>query len=350
MGSRDATVVYVSYWEAFEERLMLTQSETPTVSVVIPTFNRSALIGGALESVLQQTYKDYEIIVIDDGSTDDTRDRLNSYMKDIRYVFQDNKGASAAQNKGIQLARGKWVSILGSDDRWLPAKLERQLTVLTALGNDFGACFTDCVYVGNPRFTLSAFEEAGLKCTESFGPLDNPLQYLFAEDPPLCVQSSIVLRSLLQDLNGFDESMVVGEDVDLLFRMTFRTRFCLVSAPLVKIDRTPSESRLTDLLSHKSDRIYASLEHRHRKWFSCTERLDNDTRRALRDRLRLFYYGWTADKLTHLELRAAREKITAIRELGDGYFTIVGTLISESRTLKKLRNSRFPWVFGRSGG
>jgi len=92
------------------------------------------------------------------------------------------------------------------------------------------------------------------------------------------------------------------------------------------------------------------LEHRHRKWFSCTERLDNDTRRALRDRLRLFYYGWTADKLTHLELRAAREKITAIRELGDGYFTIVGTLISESRTLKKLRNSRFPWVFGRSGG
>src|SRR5271166_6410356 len=99
---------------------------TPAVSVVIPTYNRSALLPSAVESVLAQTFTDYELIVIDDGSTDDTCERLKPYMGRIRYCYQDNRGASAAQNKGIEIARGTWVSILGSDDLWLPAKLERQ--------------------------------------------------------------------------------------------------------------------------------------------------------------------------------------------------------------------------------
>jgi glycosyltransferase involved in cell wall biosynthesis len=113
--------------------------------------------------VLRQTYTDYELIVIDDGSTDDTRDRLKPYMGRIRYFYQDNRGASAAQNKGIELAIGKWVSILASDDVWLPTKLERQFETLATLGSEFGACFTNCNYSGNPDMSLTVFEEGRLK-------------------------------------------------------------------------------------------------------------------------------------------------------------------------------------------
>ena len=77
---------------------------TPTVSVVIPTYNRGALLINAMESVLKQTYTDYELIVIDDGSTDDTSKRLQPYMERIRYYYQDNRGASAAQNAGVRVA------------------------------------------------------------------------------------------------------------------------------------------------------------------------------------------------------------------------------------------------------
>src|SRR5262245_2656991 len=131
----------------------------PIVSVIIPTFNRAHLILNAIHSVFAQTYRDYEIIVVDDGSTDDTVDRLKPYMNRIRYVYQENQGASAAQNKGVELAAGKWISILASDDEWLPTKLEKELNALTTFGNEFGACFTDCSFFGDPAFALSAFEQ-----------------------------------------------------------------------------------------------------------------------------------------------------------------------------------------------
>jgi len=120
----------------------------PAVSVIIPTFNRSKLVVNAIQSVLSQTYRDYEIIVVDDGSTDNTAEALAPYMDRIQYVYQANLGASAAQNRGVQLARGKWISILASDDLWLPTKLEAQLKVVATLGEDFGACFTNCDFYG----------------------------------------------------------------------------------------------------------------------------------------------------------------------------------------------------------
>src|SRR5215831_7640198 len=105
---------------------MVMQNHSPSVSVVIPTFNRGCLVVRAIQSVLNQTYQDYEIIVVDDGSTDNTREKLRPYLGHIQYYYQENRGASSAQNEGIQLAKGEWISILGSDDTWLPNKLQSQ--------------------------------------------------------------------------------------------------------------------------------------------------------------------------------------------------------------------------------
>src|SRR2546428_4234233 len=161
----------------------------PTVSVIVPTFNRSKLVVNAIQSVLCQTYRDYEIIVVDDGSTDNTAEALTPYMDRIRYVYQANLGASAAQNRGVQLARGKWISILASDDLWLPTKLEAQLKVVASLGKDFGACFTNCDFFGNTHVIPSAFEQAGVNEGRPFCSLEGPFTFGFAQHPGIYVQS-----------------------------------------------------------------------------------------------------------------------------------------------------------------
>jgi len=105
-----------------------------TVSVIIPTYNRAHYLGEAIESILNQDIQDcrIEILVVDDGSTDNTQEVLQKYTHKIRYIYQDNRGAGPARNRGIDEATGEWISFLDSDDRWLPEKLTLQFKVLDA--------------------------------------------------------------------------------------------------------------------------------------------------------------------------------------------------------------------------
>jgi glycosyltransferase involved in cell wall biosynthesis len=104
----------------------------PRVSVIIPAFNCGRFVGRAIDSVLVQTYRDYEIVVADDGSTDDTRLVVEKYGPSVRYVYQANRGVSAARNRALALAGGELVAYLDSDDMWYPPKLERQVAFLDA--------------------------------------------------------------------------------------------------------------------------------------------------------------------------------------------------------------------------
>ncbi|MBI3997032.1 MAG: glycosyltransferase [Candidatus Omnitrophica bacterium] len=104
----------------------------PLVSVVIPTFNRAAMLREALESVFHQTVKSFEVIVVDDGSTDDTSRVVKSFAHGIVYLRQENQGVAAARNSGIKAAKGRYIAFLDSDDLWLPHKLERQIDYLRA--------------------------------------------------------------------------------------------------------------------------------------------------------------------------------------------------------------------------
>ena len=309
----------------------------PTVSVVIPTYNRSALLLNAIKSVLRQTYTDYELIVIDDGSTDDTRERLKPYMGRIRYFYQENTGASAAQNAGIQVARGKWIAILASDDIWHPTKLERQLDALAALGNDYGACFTDCNFIGGWTTDSTVFERAGLKTDAAFGPLLDPMKYI-VEQYVLYVQTLLVLRSLVNEVGGFDETLGLSEDRDLTFRLSFKTRFCFVSTPLVSIDRAPGISRLTDVWRKKNDQSYTWLELALRKMLTQPELVDQEIRQAIQEELITLYYGWTTLWIQDLNFKIAFENINKIRRLGHSYQKIIWTLLYRAgRKLLRIR-------------
>lgn len=105
-------------------------SQTPLVSVIIPAYNSAKFAAKAVESVLAQTYQNYELIVIDDGSTDNTKEVLNRFAGRVNYIFQENRGPSAARNMGIKVAQGEYICFLDADDTWLPMKLEVQLAFM----------------------------------------------------------------------------------------------------------------------------------------------------------------------------------------------------------------------------
>jgi glycosyltransferase involved in cell wall biosynthesis len=299
----------------------------PAVSVIVPTFNRSKLVVNAIQSVLCQTYRDYEIIVVDDGSTDDTEEALTPYMGRIQYVYQANLGASAAQNRGVKLARGKWISILASDDLWLPTKLEAQLNAVAILGKDFGACFTNCDFFGNTHVTPSAFELAGLHEEVPFGALEEPFKVILAPLPAIYVQSLLILRSLIESPNGFDERVVVAEDTDLLFRLAFKTKFCFVNERLVKIDRTPSRDvGLMELFSKSDDRAFGSMEHILQKWICLPENMEPELRQTLRERLKVLYYDWLVTQLYRFRYVKAFEIAGRIKAAGDNNKMICRTI------------------------
>ncbi|WP_156493589.1 glycosyltransferase family A protein, partial [Oleiphilus sp. HI0125] len=115
------------------------------VSVVMPTYNRADLVGRAVESVLNQTFHDFELIVVDDGSSDSTRDVLNKYNEDkrFRYIFQENQGQSVARNKAIELASGMYLAFLDSDNYWPLDRLEKSVPCIESLGMDYALVYGD---------------------------------------------------------------------------------------------------------------------------------------------------------------------------------------------------------------
>ena len=104
----------------------------PRVSVIIPSYNCARYLGRAIDSACEQTYMDYEIVLVDDGSTDDTKDVAMQYGQKVTYLYQQNQGLSAARNQGISKASGELLAYLDADDMWYPEKLERQVAFLDA--------------------------------------------------------------------------------------------------------------------------------------------------------------------------------------------------------------------------
>lgn len=306
------------------------------VSVVIPTYNRREQVAKAIESVLAQTVPVDETIVVDDGSVDGTAEAVRSrYGSRVALFRQGNAGVSAARNRGIHEAHGEWIAFLDSDDVWLPTKIERQIEALTKLGSEFGLCFTDCVYEGNPAKKLSVFQETELGDVPTFGSLEDPASYVLASREPFWTQSLLVRRSLLVEIDGFDERLPVREDTDVLFRLSFKTKFCFVAESLVRIDRAPSRDGLCNLYVAKDDRIYDCLEALYSKWVEMPEVVGTEYEWRVRELLRAIYLDSTEFKIGRLRISRALREIRQLRAMGDGYASVAAAL--SLRKIAKLR-------------
>jgi glycosyltransferase involved in cell wall biosynthesis len=228
----------------------------PTVSAIIPTYNRAALLVEAVESALTQRRPPDEILVIDDGSRDDTATRMAAYGDRVRYVRQANAGPSAARNHGFRLARGEYLALLDSDDLWTPDRLERQLEVLqrhpetdVVFGRE--VLFSD----GQPDRDWNLHDhEVRRVLGQTTGPLSPVLPLLIRENV-VPTSTALFRRALLDRTGGIDESLRQAEDWDLWLRFALAgARFAHVPSPLCR--RRMHDS---NLIHDKEARMQATL-------------------------------------------------------------------------------------------
>lgn len=221
-------------------------------SVVIPCYNAENTIIDTLESVLQQDYLGFDVIVIDDGSTDNTamqvwefKERLNAAGVKLQLISQKNAGVSAARNRGVQESTAPYIAFLDADDRWATNKLSCHLTHLEE-NLDLGISFARCR-------VLSKESDKNSNATQQVSTLpvnQQQLRSVFAENPTTTTSNLVVRRSVFNDVGGFNETMSFAEDQEFIVRVISQTPFKVVGIDQVLVDYLTSEDGLSSELGN----------------------------------------------------------------------------------------------------
>jgi glycosyltransferase involved in cell wall biosynthesis len=221
---------------------MRPDAPTPPVSVVIPAYNRAATIGAAIDSVLRQTWEDFELVVVDDASTDGTLAAARAIADPrLRVVAAPrNLGAAGARNLGVAEARGTWIAFQDSDDEWLPEKLAKQMARLatpapggTGPGNDWGGCYCGLLTVGGLDARPGARTRLRYVPDPSLTQVEGDILETLMAGNVISTQTLVVRRDLFLALGRFDEATTPIEDWDFALRLAARGPIAFVDAPLV---------------------------------------------------------------------------------------------------------------------
>jgi glycosyltransferase involved in cell wall biosynthesis len=204
----------------------------PLVSVIIPTYNRAGIILRTIDNVFQQTYRKLELIIVDDGSTDDTQAKLRQYGERIRVITQANAGAIASRNRGAEVARGEIIAFQDSDDAWKPTKLARQVALLQRAGSSVSCCLccADMGVVNGRRQT--SFEYSLIRPRHDEGLWLNVADVLATRFVHFN-QCAAIRRATFEKLGGFDETLKYLEDYDLPLRLALEGAWAFIQEPLV---------------------------------------------------------------------------------------------------------------------
>ncbi len=192
----------------------------------------------AIDSILAQSYTDYEIIVVDDGSTDDTRELLRPYMSHIRCTFQKNAGVSAARNRGILEAKGEWIAFLDSDDEWLPGKLSVQMGYVAENAEICLHTTNATIYREHIGKEVNLFDLTGFskKLSQISSTIERPLTYQ-VEYGVACSQCALIRRKTLFDVDLFDTQLTIYEDQDLMCRLALEGIWAVSRRELARVKR-----------------------------------------------------------------------------------------------------------------
>ena len=197
------------------------------ISAIIPAYNREKTIARALDSALAQEYAAAEVIVIDDGSRDGTRNVVERYGSDVRYVYQENAGVAAARNKGVSLARYPWIAFLDSDDYWLPDHLKRMADAISATEERAALYFSDIIPTDlgeDSYWNLCCF-----RISEKYELRQDATDWSMMKRHPMVLETSVIRRESYIESGGIPQALVVSEDTFLFLKLCFLYPACAVS-------------------------------------------------------------------------------------------------------------------------
>lgn len=281
------------------------------ISVVIPAFNSERCINRAIKSVLSQTFSDYEIIVVDDGSTDGTADVVKKFGDRVNYIYQENSGVSVARNTGIAASKGDWIAFLDADDEWLPDKLQQQAELLNR-NHSLRWCSTNRYQADKKRKAPVGNKAAIAKALKGREYFPNYFLAAVAGKCPIVTSAIIVRKDVFDELGGFEPGRVRGQDLDMWWRIAhYYPKIGYIPEPLA-IRYLDIENPITK--KHRLESI-----RRHNRWDLVVRHLSiakekgdiNEFRpfasMSLRESLlAMLYYGYKQD---------ARDMVKQFREL-----------------------------------
>lgn len=232
-------------------------NQKPKVSVIIPTYNRAHLISRAIQSVLDQTYQDFEIIIVDDGSRDKTEQIVKNFNDNrLRFIRHNkNKGASAARNTGIKAAKGEYISFQDSDDEWFPDKLELQITAFNNVSAEVGIVYSGFYRIEGDN---KVYIPTSISVKKEGNIHNELLRRNFIGTPAVLVK-----KECFENVKYFDEKMPALEDWELWIELSKYYQFKYINKPLLNSYSTPNsvntnqknllEAREMILANHSND-------------------------------------------------------------------------------------------------
>jgi glycosyltransferase involved in cell wall biosynthesis len=198
------------------------------VSIIIPTYNRSGFIHSAITSILSQTFQDYEIVIVDDGSIDNTESVVDSFScAKIKYIKHDsNRGEATSRNTGIKHSHGEFIAFLDDDDEWMPEKLDRQITLMSQHGKQVGGIYTGILTIDRDSGDL----------VEQIIPQKRGYIYddLLVENCVFTPSTVLLRRECFTKVGLFDRNITYGPDYDMWIRIAKEYQFEYIKEPLVK--------------------------------------------------------------------------------------------------------------------
>ena len=317
------------------------KTKVPTVSVVIPTYNRAKLTCEALTSVMQQDFAPEEVIIVDDGSDDDTAERVQQWQTNnnpafrVQFERQDRRGGNAARNRGICLARCRYVAFLDSDDLWHPEKLGKQLKLLESRP-DYGAAYTGL------REVVAETGEVIAEPRRTY-PEGNLLKALLVSDVTAPTSTYIVRRDLFEEAGCFDEDLKARQDWDMWIRIATCTKIASVPEALVDLrqhsgPRTASDPTRELVAYRRILEKYASLR-REQGLAVRLAALSSYHRRA--GRVHLHYLNQRGKAMGHYLMALVIWPWSA-----DSWAALLGSVLPSA--LRQVLRSKWNAIFGRT--